>query len=133
MLDTNMVSDIIKGRSPAASVRLLALKEDEGVCVSAITEAEIRYGLAKRPEAIALRSLMDAFLTSLQVLPWGRDEAEAYGRVRAKLERGGMSLGNLDLMIAAHAVVTGAVLVTKDKAFAQVDELRATMDWASDI
>ena len=58
---------------------------------------------------------------------------EAYGRVRAKLERGGVSLGNMDLMIAAHAVVMGAVLVTKDKAFAQVDELRATMDWASDI
>ena len=40
------------------------------MCVSAITEAEIRYGLAKRPEAIALRNLLDAFLTSLQVLPW---------------------------------------------------------------
>ena len=127
-----LVSYIIKGRSPAASARLLALPEGEVACVSAITEAEIRYGLAKRPEATALKHLMDAFLASIQVLPWGRDEAESYGRLRARLEQGGKSLGNMDLMIAAHAVVLGALLVTKDKAFAQVEELRATTDWASD-
>ena len=44
-----------------------------------------------------------------------------------------MSLGNMDMMIAAHAIVTGAALVTNDKAFAQVDELRATVNWATDF
>ena len=133
MLDTNMVSYIAKGRSLAASARLLDLKDDEVACVSAITEAEIRYGLSKKPEATTLKSLMDGFLASIRVLAWGREEANAYGRVRAKLEDGGMSLGNMDMMIAAHAIVTGAVLVTNDKAFAQVNELHATVNWATDL
>ena len=133
LLDTNMVSYIVKGRSPAARTRLLALREDEVAAVSAITEAEIRYGLAKRPESTALKSLMDGFLASIQVLPWSRDEADAYGRVRAKLERSGISLGSMDMMIAAHAVATGAVLVTNDKAFDQVGDLTASVNWAVDL
>ena len=72
-------------------------------------------------------------VTSVRVLPWGRDEAEAYGRVRAKLEKGGLSLGNMDMMIAAHAIVTGATLVTNDKAFAHINELTATKNWATDL
>jgi tRNA(fMet)-specific endonuclease VapC len=132
MLDTNMVSYIARDRSPAASARLLALRHDEVAVVSAITEAEIRYGLARKPEATALKALMDGFLASIQVLPWGRNEAEAYGRVKARLERSGISLGNMDMMIAAQAIVTGAVLVTNDKAFAQIDEL-STVNWAIDL
>ena len=99
----------------------------------AITEAEIRYGRAKRPEATTLKTLMDGFLASIQVLPWSRDEADTYGHVRARLEKNRMSLGNMDMMIAAHAVATGAVLVTNDKAFAQVDELPALVNWATDL
>lgn len=133
MLDTNMVSYIVKGRSPAARARLLALKDDEVAAISTITEAEIRYGLAKRPEATALQNLMDGFLASIQVLPWDRDEADTYGRVRAKLEKNGISLGSMDMMIAAHASATGAVLVTNDKAFSQVEDLHATVNWATDL
>jgi tRNA(fMet)-specific endonuclease VapC len=133
MLDTNMVSYIVKGRSPAARARLLALKDDEVAAISTITEAEIRYGLAKRPEATALQNLMDGFLASIQVLPWDRDEADTYGRVRAKLEKNGISLGSMDMMIAAHASATGAVLVTNDKAFSQVEDLHATVNWATDF
>ncbi len=133
MLDTNMVSYIVKGRSRAASARLLALLDDEIATLSAITVAEIRYGLARRPEAKALKALMDVFLAGVLVLPWGRDEAETYGRVRAKLEKSGLSLGNMDMMIAAHAIVTRATLVTNDKTFAQVDELTATVNWATDL
>ena len=133
MLDTNMVSYIVKNRSPAASARLLALKEDEAACMSVITEAEIRYGLSKKPEATTFKFLMDSFLASVQVLPWGRPEAEAYGHVKAKLEKSALSLGNMDMMIAAHAIVTGAVLVTNDQAFAQVEELSAIVNWAIDL
>ncbi len=133
MLDTNMVSYIVKRQSPAASSRLLSLGDDEVAILSAITVGEIRYGLAKKPEATALKTLMDGFLASVLVLSWGNVEAEAYGRVRARLEKSGLSLGNLDMMIAAHAVVTGSTLVTNDKAFAQVDELSEVVNWATDL
>ena len=133
MLDTNMVSYVVKRRSRAARAKLLDLKDDEIACISAITEAEIRYGLAKRPEATALRDLMEAFLASIRVLPWGRDEADAYGLLRAKLESAGKTLGSMDLMIAAHAVSTTAVLVTNDKAFGQVGDLSASVNWATDL
>jgi tRNA(fMet)-specific endonuclease VapC len=133
MLDTNMVSYIVKGHSKAARNRMLHSNEDEVICVSTITEAEIRYGLAKRPEATALRERMEWFLAATKVLPWGRDEAMAYGTLRAKLESSGKSLENMDLQIAAHAIAAGAILVTNDQAFAQVDELRASVNWATDL
>ena len=133
LLDTNMVSYIVKGRSLTASDKLVALSGNEVAAVSTITVAEIRYGLAKRPEATALKSLMNSFLASIQVFPWGMDEAEVYGSVRAKLEKKGVTLGNMDMMIAAHAIVAKATLVTNDKAFAQVDELSALVNWATDL
>ena len=133
LLDTNMVSYIVKGRSLVASDKLVALSGNEVAAVSTITVAEIRYGLAKRPEATALKSLVNSFLASIQVLPWGTDEAEVYGSVRAKLEKKGVTLGNMDMMIAAHAIVAKAMLVTNDKAFAQVDELSALVNWATDL
>ena len=133
MLDTNMVSYIVKRQSPIARARLLELKEDEVAAVSAITEAEIRYGLARRPEATSLKLLMDGFLASIQVIPWGRREAETYGRVRANLEKKGMSLGSMDMMIAAHAIAAGSVLVTNDRAFGQVNELSGIVNWATDF
>ena len=133
MLDTNMVSYIAKRRSPAARARMLNLEDEEVVCLSVITEAEIRYGLAKRPEATALLERMEWFLAAVQVVPWGRDEARAYGALRAKLELSGKTLENMDMQIAAHAIATGAVLVTNGKAFAQVDDFHATVNWATDL
>lgn len=133
LLDTNMVSYIVKGRSLAASDYLVGLPSNEIAAVSAITVAEIRYGLAKKPEATTLKSLMDSFLANIQVLPWGPVEAEAYGIVRAKLEKKGFTLGNMDTMIAAHAITNRATLVTNDKAFAQVEELPSPVNWATDL
>jgi tRNA(fMet)-specific endonuclease VapC len=133
LLETNTVSYIAKGKSPAARARLEALGEDELACVSAITEAEIRYGLAKRPEARRLRAAVEGFLFKLRILPWGSKEAIAYGALRAKLEAAGITLSEMDLQIAAHAVALGAVLVTNDNVFKNVEDLSATVNWATDL
>ena len=133
LLDTNMVSYIVKGRSLAASNRLVALPSSDVAAVSAITVGEIKYGLARRPEATALRSLMEAFLASILVLRWDVDEADAYGTVRATLEKQGITLGSMDMMIAAQAIVARATVVTNDKAFARVPELVKQVNWATDL
>ena len=132
MLDTNMCSYILRGTSPAARAKLAALKDDEIACISAITEGEIRYGLAKRPSA-ALGAAIEGFLAKISILPWGREEAAAYGELRAKQERLGKTLGNMDMLIAAHAISTGATLITNDGAFAHVEGLFATVNWAVDL
>jgi tRNA(fMet)-specific endonuclease VapC len=129
MLDTNTVSDIVKGKSLAARAKLANLQHGEVACISAITEAELQYGLAKTPKATVIRSVVEAFVAKIQVLPWGREEALAYGAFRAKQEAAGKPLGNLDMLIAAHAISVGAVLVTNDKALLQVANL-PTVSWS---
>jgi tRNA(fMet)-specific endonuclease VapC len=133
MLDTNTVSYIVRGESPAARDRLDGLKINEVACISVITEAEIHYGLAKKPPSLTLRTVLNDFLGKIRILPWGSDEAQAYGALRFKLERIGKTLGALDMLIAAHAISTNATLVTRDKAFAQVADLRPPVNWATDL
>ena len=133
MIDTNTVSYIVKGNSPASRAKLARLQHHEIACVSAITEAELQYGLARSPNAKTLRPAMEGFLAKIQILPWGRDEAHTYGRLRAKQEAAVKPLGNLDMLIAAHAVSVGAILVTNDKAFSYVSDLSGTLNWATDL
>ena len=133
MIDTNTVSYIVKGNSPAARARLARLPKDEAACISSITEAEIRFRLARKPIPSALRAAMEGFLAKIPILPWGSEEALIYGELRAKQEAAGKPLESMDLLIAAHAISTGARLVTHDAVFRQVEDLPATVDWATDL
>jgi tRNA(fMet)-specific endonuclease VapC len=127
MLDTNTVSHIIKGTMPAVRQHLVAVPIGQ-LCISAITHGELMFGIAKRPEAKRLHEVVHEFLLRVDILPWDSTVAENYGVVRAGLERQGKPLGNLDMMIAAHAVSTRAVLITNDQAFHQVEHLQVE-DW----
>lgn len=133
MMDTNTVSYIVKGVSPAARARLSRLGRDEVACISSITFAEIQFGFAKRPPTAGFRAAIEGFLSKIPVLPWDREEAIVYGLLRAKQEAKGRTLENMDMLIAAHAIAVGARLVTHDAVFRQVVDLGATVDWASDV
>jgi tRNA(fMet)-specific endonuclease VapC len=133
MLDTNTVSDIVTGRSAAARARLLALRDGEAVCVSAITEGELRNGIAKLSHASTRRLGMEAFLDHAHVLAWGRAEAQVYGLLRQKLRAIGTPLQPMDMLIAAHSIAAGAWLVTRDQAFSHVTDLRGIENWAFDV
>jgi tRNA(fMet)-specific endonuclease VapC len=126
LLDTNTVSHAIKGH-PRVIARLTH-KPMASLAISVITEAELRYGLAKRPEAVRLHELVGEFLRRVDILPWESDCAASYGTLRARLGDQGKSLAPLDLLIAAHALATGATLVTNDQAFHQCEAL-AWEDW----
>lgn len=127
MLDTNIASFIIKGPNEAIRARLRALPLTS-TCISAVTEGELRYGLAKKPEATALREAVASFLRHVEVLPWDSAAAAAYGDLRAGLEAKGTPIDNLDTLIAAHALATGCTLATNDKAFVRVPGL-VVEDW----
>ena len=121
LLDTNTVSHLIK-RHPQAIQRLLAVPM-HSIGISAITSGELAFGLAKRPEAVALRAAVHEFLRRVDVLPWDADVAQTYGQLRAKLQSEGISLSALDMQIAAHAVHVQAILVSSDQAFGRLTEL----------
>ncbi len=133
MLDTNTVSHIVRGKSPAARAKLESLKGEETACISVITEAELRYGTAKQAPGPVRQAALNTLFDKLRILPWGSAEALVYGDLRAKLERAGKTLGNLDMLIAAHAISANATLVTRDKTFAQVEDLRPPVNWAVDL
>jgi tRNA(fMet)-specific endonuclease VapC len=128
LLDTNTASYIIKGTFPRVRERLLKVPMAE-VGISVITEAELRFGVARLPEATQLKTVVEEFLLRVESLPWTSAAAQQYARIRATLEREGEPMGNLDMMIAAQALAAEAVLVTHDRVFRRVKGLKVE-DWS---
>jgi len=126
MLDTNMVGFLIRGRPGV--LRRVTEAPPGALCISAVTKGEIAFGLNRRPADQLLRTAVTEFLRRVDVLPWDNEVANAYGVVRAELERLGKGLGALDMMIGVHALSLGAVLVTNDQAFRAVPGL-SLEDW----
>ena len=123
MLDTNIVSDLIRNPQGVVSARIAAIGE-ANVCTSIIVAAELRYGAAKR-NAPRLTAQVDAVLEVLSVLPLETPTAQFYGRIRSDLEAGGTPIGANDLLIAAHAASLGYVLVSDNlREFERVKNLR---------
>jgi tRNA(fMet)-specific endonuclease VapC len=129
LLDPNTVSYAIKGNVPSVRERLQKAPVSD-VAISVITEAELRFGVAKYPEAIRLKVIVEEFLRFVDVRPWDSDAARQYATVRAVVERAGRPIGNLDIMIAAHAMALGAVLVSGDRVFRRVKGLKIE-DWGT--
>jgi tRNA(fMet)-specific endonuclease VapC len=126
MLDTNTVSSLLK-QNQGVCERITSLPMDR-LCLSVITEGELLYGLAKKPNAHNLHRVVHEFLKRVDVLTWDSDVAAHYGDLRVELEAKGNVLGSLDMQIAAHASQIGAVLVTNDQAFKKVGQLKVE-DW----
>jgi tRNA(fMet)-specific endonuclease VapC len=127
LLDTNIASYIIKGNVSLVRRRLVRVPMAQ-VFISAVTEGELRYGVARQPAATKLRQIVEEFLLRVTVLPWDSEAAKRYGHLRADLEQMGQPMGNLDMMIGAHALAVGAILVTNDRVFARVKKLKVE-DW----
>jgi tRNA(fMet)-specific endonuclease VapC len=129
LLDTNTASYVIKGNFPAVRLHLAQVPMEQ-IQISSITEAELRYGAARLPNATKLHQIIEEFLLRVTMLAWDSKAAQEYGSLRASLERSGQPIGNLDMMIAAHALAVGAILVTNDRAFARIKKLK-TENWTA--
>ena len=132
MLDTNTASYIIKGK-PAVIREHLRNVPMANVFISAITEAELLRGVAKKPESKRLSIAVKEFLLRVEILDWDSDAADAYAQLRTACENEGKSLGTMDMLIAAHSVAVSAVLITNDKAFYNVDHHLMLEDWTKPI
>ncbi len=110
LLDTNIISDII--RNPAGSAaRRIEQTDPKDICTSIIVAAELRYGCVKSGSA-KLLAKVQAVLETIPVLPLDAPADAEYGAIRAALEAAGQTIGLNDLLIGAHASALGLTLVT---------------------
>src|SRR5437773_8028025 len=121
MLDTNIISDLIRNPQGRAAKRIAKIGEDS-VCTSIIVAAELRYGCAKSGSKRLLKAVED-LLGEINVLPFEAPADIEYGGIRAELEAAGKPIGSNDLLIAARAHATGATSVP-----ANPDELKRSGD-----
>jgi tRNA(fMet)-specific endonuclease VapC len=110
MLDTNIVSDLIRHPQGRAA-RQIAEVGEENVCISIIVAAELRYGCAKSGSSRLVKAVEDV-LDEIDILPFDAPADAEYAVIRAELEANGKPIGGNDLLIAAHACAAGATVVT---------------------
>ena len=113
MLDTDIASYIIKGRSPEIEKTLSAI-EPSMVCISVMTRAELLYGLKSLPPGHRLHIGVRQFLKIVRTLSWDAEAADFYAEIRHQLVTAGQAIGEMDMMIAAHSLAAAAVLVTNN-------------------
>ena len=117
MLDTTIISDLIRNPQGRAAKRIAKVGEDN-ICTTIIVAAELRYGCAKSGSKRLLKAV-EALLGEINVLPFDVPADAEYGGIRTELEAAGKPIGGNDLLIAAHASATGATIVT-----ANIDEFK---------
>lgn len=124
LLDTNIVSDLVRRPDGPAARRLL--KEGaESTALSIVVACEIRFGLAKS-RSRQLTARLNQLLEHFEILPLDAPVDTHYAEIRKTLEQSGTPIGPNDLLIAAHARSLGVTLVTDNlREFSRVPKLRA--------
>ena len=123
LLDTNILSDLIRNPAGKVAVEIAEVGEDQ-IVTSIIVAAELRYGAAKRASP-RLTAQVEAVLSGFEILPLQTPVDFLYGKIRAQLQRTGKTNSANDLLIAAHALSLSAILVTGNTGeFEQVDGLK---------
>jgi tRNA(fMet)-specific endonuclease VapC len=110
MLDTNIISDLIKNPQGKAAKKIADVGENN-VCTSIIVAAELRYGCSKT-NSKRLHKAVENLLGEIEVLPFDAPADIEYGEIRSRLEIAGKPIGANDLLIAAHARAAAATVVT---------------------
>jgi tRNA(fMet)-specific endonuclease VapC len=122
LLDTNIVSDLIRAPQGRAAARIREVGEAL-VRTSIVVSAELRFGALKKG-SLRLAGRLEAVLAVLKVVPFEVPADAIYGQIRARLEQAGTPIGGNDLVIAAQAIALGDTLVTdNEREFGRVEGL----------
>ncbi|MBK6999381.1 MAG: type II toxin-antitoxin system VapC family toxin [Rhodoferax sp.] len=129
LLDTNIVSYFLRRTSPALEEKLTDALRRHKVAISVISRAELRYGQAGMAPEDRRRGLIDSFLLRLPSIEWSAEAADHYGALKNALKRQGKPVGDMDTLIAAHALSEKLILVTHNtRHFENVPHLKLE-DW----
>ena len=124
MLDTNICIYILK-KHPDSVLKKFQTFDD--IHISAIVYSELQYGIElspKKTKQIRFNQLLD-FLSLLTIDTWDQNAADSYARLRACLKSKGNIIGNMDMLIAAHALSTNSVLISNNtREFERIPELK---------
>jgi len=123
MLDTNVVSDILRNPAGRAAKRSRTVGEQH-IFLSVIVAAELRFGLTRRPSA-TFRIRLEELLEQFRVLAVETPTDRVYATLRAQLEMSGTPISANDMFIAAHAIKLGHTLVTDNiREFSRIEAIR---------
>ena len=113
MLATDTCSYIIRER-PLSVLKKFKKFSTSGICISVITHAELLYGVERSSSKKVNHEVIADFISRLFIINWDSNSAKKYAELRAYLEKKGKIIGNMDMMIAAHALSIGAKIVTNN-------------------
>ena len=122
LLDTNIISNVMRQPLGNAANRMRGFRSGD-LLTSVLVQAEVRFGYTKSG-VVRQKIAAEAILQHLRVEDWCAPADLAYAALRSDLEAVGSSMGQIDMLIAAHALVLDAVVVTDDRAFLRVAGLK---------
>jgi len=123
MLDSDICIYLIKKR-PESVIKRIGESLADGIVISSITLAELEFGVANSTYPEKNSNALIQMLSSIDTLPFDSRASAAYGPLRAKLQQGGLLIGSLDMLIAAHAMSLNLTLVTNNvREFSRIDSL----------
>ena len=124
LLDTNICIYIIK-KKPEVVLKILKSKLQKNIYISSITIAELEYGVAKSKYLEKNKISLIEFLSIFNILSFDDKDAVEFGIIKAKLEKSGIIIGPMDLLLSAQAKSKNLILVTNNiKEFERVDNLK---------
>jgi tRNA(fMet)-specific endonuclease VapC len=131
LLDTNIVSELIKKPQGFIAKKMFDAKLEKYCCTTIIVACELRYGAVKK-KSPKLSFNVEQVLNSLPILPLEKAVDEIYAKIRVDLESRGLPIGHYDLLIAAHALLLNLTVITaNEKEFSRVKNLKME-NWLND-
>ncbi|MGA1803751.1 PIN domain-containing protein [Rhizobium sp. HT1-10] len=122
LIDTNIISNVMRQPTGKAADRMRVFQSGQ-LSTSVLVQAEVRFGYTKSG-VLRQKIAAEAILQHLRVEDWSTPADLAYAALRSELEKAGIGMGQIDMLIAAHALVLDAVVVTDDRAFSRVPGLK---------
>lgn len=127
MLDTNICIFIMK--EDTIVLDKLKTVNFSDICISAISLSELEYGVFKSQQYERNRKILNSFIEYFSIIPYSKEVATEYGKIRAELEKIGKPIGSMDMLIAAHALTENLTLITNNKKeFVRINHLKIE-DW----